>query len=113
MTDRIHTTEHALERVSRDDSLFKLGAAHINGHALPPLCYNGEASTIRSHGARKYDVTVKTMPVFGDLIITIGDGYADAEWSFGSSSSAAASEKRRIQTARARALIRHAIEALW
>ena len=113
MKDRIHTTQNALETLTRDGSTFELGSAHINGCSLPALTYDAEAGTIHSQGGRKFAASAEQMNhAFGtETIITIGDGYGtDEEWTFGSG--AKGHEKQRYQTARARALIQHATSEL-
>lgn len=103
---RIHTTEMALENVSRDGDTWRLGSADINGHTLPALTYDASEETILSRGGQKFTVWSDQFEHWGETHTTID---IEGEWGFGSS--AKGHEKMMIQMNRARALIHHALNA--
>jgi hypothetical protein len=98
MSEQIHTTEGALERVTTRNGNLHLGSAQINGHSLPPILYNPGDETVFSQGGKKVDLsTYRNADLFRGEV-----------WKFGPLGTAAAHEKSQLQTKRARALIRHA-----
>ena len=92
----IHTTEGALETITSDGDVHKLGRATINGHSMPALTYRASQQTVVSDGGRKLSVSICS---FSGMVDIYGG------WGFGHTGTAKAHEKSRIQKARAQSLV--------
>ena len=95
-----HTTEGALETITSEGNVHKLGRATINGHSMPALTYRASEQTVLSDGGRKLSVSICSITGMVDI---------DGGWGFGPIHSAKADEKSRIQMARAISLIAETI----
>jgi len=98
MSEKIHTTEGAVERMTTRNGNYHLGSAQINGLSLPPILYNPEDETVCSQGGKKVDLSL-----YRNI-----DLFTDEVWKFGPVGTAEAQEKSQLQTRRARALVQNA-----